>query len=976
MPLMSNHILPLFAAVGAPGGPRPRRRPYRPHRPELPAEETGRWIWARGVEPRNSYIHARKVFQLDAPPEKAVVKALADSGYRLYVNGSYVGQGPARSGADWTYYDTFDVTSLLHKGDNVIACLAHHIGEDTYSYVAGKPGLLCKIEIDGAQGQRVIPSDETWKARRADDWTAQGARISKGLAFQEVYDSGLRAEDWAEVRFRDKDWDQAEVVGAPGDGPWGDLVKRQSPNLLEERVYPAAVSGVYGSPQRAKETTPEQVPDLMAASQLVPLRGDSIRSAECLLTADGQTRVATPRGDGGVAVVLDFGREVSGNVEIGIAGSTQGVIDLGYGELLEEGHVKPNRGDAKYTDRILLKKGRFEWRSFAPRAFRYLQMEFRWCGKPVAIDYVRVDQTTYPIGQAGTFECSNAMLNDIWKAGVNTARLCMQDILVDSPRLERAQWWGDARIISRVAYSAFGDTALLANGLMQFARAQRRDGSIPGLYPSGEEKMVPDFALLWVFSVLDYFAFSGDAGLVSELYPNVRQLLEWFRTYLDEDGLLRDVPGNPFIDWKEIDSHGNLTAMNCLYHQALRATAFIASVVGRDADAEEILQSAAALKLAINKFLYHPKRGLYATSRVDGKLADEFDPQTNTLAVLCDLADQYQKSSILRWVLSCPPDEIATPYFASYVLEALYSAERYDEALEYMKKRWGVMVADGASPGVSGTVVSGLPSPETTQKHLTLWEEFTRDGGLCQGWATSPARDLVAEYVGIKPVPMPSGLEMGAGRFSVAPHTGDLAWASGSVVTKFGELSVSWRKSRNQFMMKIVVPNGLRVDVYPPGPPEATVVLDGRPHPSRFLGLTGGAHQIKVTEPRPAKPAKPQIGLEPAPIPHVEVLDSGLRPARRSTRQPARRTRPGRTSAPVREGEATAEPVVAAPPVEVRPETVAPQAEPGQPKPRRRRPRTSRGGARHRKPQDQTPKASGQEPAEPGPSQESAKPEE
>lgn len=908
----------------------------------------GRWIWARGVEPRNSYVYFRKVFQLTAAPQSATVKASADSAYRLYVNGSYVGQGPAKSGAGWMFYDTYDVASLLHKGDNVIAFLAHHVGENTYSYSVGKPGLLCKIEFDTDEGPKVIPSDESWKVRRADDWTAQGVRISKGLGFQEVYDSGLRLDNWNEVKFKDKDWELAEIVGAPLDRPWGDIIERQVPNLIEERVYPSSVVGVYGAPEHAKEVEPDQIADLMAFGQLVPIKAGAVKAPEQILLPDGQTKVTTPRGDAGVAILLDFGREVAGNVEIGIGGSTSGLIDIGYGELLEEGHVKPNRAEAKYTDRILLKKGRFEWRSFEPRAFRYLQIEFRRCGKPVAIDYVRVNQTLYPIEQAATFECSDATLNAIWKAGVTTARLCMQDTFLDSPRLERAQWWGDARILSRVAYYAFGDTQLLTSGLKQFARAQRRDGSMPGLYPSGEEKMVPDFALLWVFSILDYFAFSGDAGLVKDLYPSVKRLLEWFWQYRDQDGLLADVPGNPFIDWKEIDGRGNLTALNCLYCQALRVAAFIASIARRDSEAEAILADARALKMTINKLLYDPRHGLYATSRVDGKLKDAFDAQTNTLAVFCELPDQYQRLSILRWIGDGAVSEVATPYFASFVLEALYLAEKYDEALDFMKRRWGGMVAEGTG---------------------TLWEEFTSDGGLCQGWATSPTRDLIAEYIGIKPA-------MGGDRFSVAPHVGGLDWAMGSITTKHGELSVSWRRSRNQLVMRVVVPKGLRVDVYPPGPPEASIVLNGRPHVSRLLSLSGGTHQIKVTEPRPAKVPKPQPGLEPPPMPHVEVLDTGLRPRRallmsdRRTRTGAARRGRGRGTAAepaaeftLRESEASAEvlptspeiepPVELAPAVETSAETPVTPEEAQANKSRRRRTRSSRGGSRRKKTPDQ-----------------------
>ena len=263
----------------------------------------------------------------------------------------------------------------------------------------------------------------------------------------------------------------------------------------------------------------------MAASELIALTAGSVKGAEKLLVEDGETQIKTPRGDRGVTVLLDFGREVFGNVEVGIAGSGSGIIDLGYSELLEDGRVKPNRGEMKYSDRIVLKKGRLDWQSFEPRAFRYIQIEFRWCSKAVELEYVRVNQTTYPAALTASFECSDSLLNDIWNAGAYTAHLCMNDTFVNSPWRDRAQWWADARIVSRVAYYAFNDTKLLEQGLRQFADSQKPDGRIAAVYPSSTEQFVPDTSLFWVLSVLEHYAFTDDAEVATELYPAVKRLL-------------------------------------------------------------------------------------------------------------------------------------------------------------------------------------------------------------------------------------------------------------------------------------------------------------------------------------------------------------------------------------------------------------------------------------------------------------------
>ena len=808
-------------------------------------EDPGKWIWIQESDAqRNFYLYARKLFEVGAKPTKAVIKASADSKYKLFVNGEYVGKGPVRSDIGYTYYDTYDITDLLDKGKNVIAFLVHSIGEETYSYTPGRGGLICKCEIEIGDENLFIASDETWMVHRADDWTNAGSRLSSRLGFQEVYDASNKLDNWTQVKYKEKGWESAVVVGTPPSMPWGNMIDRQVPQLHEEKVLPLEILGSFNSPERAKDTPPDKTPDIIAASELSSLTSGSVKGIETLLVDGGLTHVKTPRGDKGVVILLDFGREVFGNVEIGIAGSGNGCIDLAYSERLEDGRVKPNYSGINYTDRVLLNKGRLEWQGFEPRAFRYLQLEFRWCSRAVALEYVRVNQTTYPVRHTSNFECSDRLLNEIWKVGVYTAHLCMEDTFIDCPWRERAQWWGDARIESRVAYYAFEDTALLAQGLRQLAQTQKPDGMICGMYPASEDRLVPDFALFWVFSILDYYAFTDDIGLVRELYPNVKKLLSWFGKHSDNDGLLLNVPGWLFIDWADLDKRGNVTALNCLYYQALRIASVLATLIGQDNEAEEYAEATNKLKMAINKYLYSAKQGLYADCRVDGMLIDKFSRQANIFAALFEIPDHYQKSTIYRQLLSSSLSEINTPYFASHLLEALYGGERYTDALDIIRKRWGDLIKAGAT---------------------TFWEHFSSEHSLCHGWSTSPARDLIAEYVGIKPA-------IGSNRFTVAPHIADLKWATGTINTNAGPLTVEWKVLRNSLAIRVEVPQGLRVDIYPPCSPDSNLTLNGKAHPSRFMTVEGGTYHVKITVGRAPKAPPLDESLKPKPIRHVEML--------------------------------------------------------------------------------------------------------
>ena len=270
--MLQSALSLLPATIGADGASRQFRRGRRPPRPRPTEDGLGKWIWLPDAdEVHNFYLYARKSFDLGAQPSKATLKASADSKYKLYVNGRYAGKGPVRSGRGYTYYDTHDITKFLNKGKNVIAFLVHHFGVNTYGYALGRPGLLCKAEIEAGNQERVVASDETWKVRRAGDWADSGARLSPRLGFQEVYDAGEKVENWDAVEFNDNAWVNAAVLGGVPAKPWGVLKAREIPPLREGAVLPQSIVGTFNSPERARDTAVGEAPDIMAACELTPL---------------------------------------------------------------------------------------------------------------------------------------------------------------------------------------------------------------------------------------------------------------------------------------------------------------------------------------------------------------------------------------------------------------------------------------------------------------------------------------------------------------------------------------------------------------------------------------------------------------------------------------------------------------------------------------------------------------------------------
>src|SRR5262245_43575309 len=74
----------------------------------------------------NVHVLFRKRFTLASPPRAARLRITADDYYKLWVNGQFVGQGPAPCYPWHHYCNTWDIAPWLTAGENVIAAHAYY----------------------------------------------------------------------------------------------------------------------------------------------------------------------------------------------------------------------------------------------------------------------------------------------------------------------------------------------------------------------------------------------------------------------------------------------------------------------------------------------------------------------------------------------------------------------------------------------------------------------------------------------------------------------------------------------------------------------------------------------------------------------------------------------------------------------------------------------------------------------------------
>jgi len=452
-----------------------------------------KWIWARSlVGTPNCYVYARREFEIDAAPS-ATAYVTCRSAYRLSVNGRFIGRGPGRCDPGSQSCDIHDLSHAIRPGKNVVGAICYHVGDQP------RAGFLLQLHIEHNGDRQVITTDESWKVKPADDWDFSSARMADHLGFQEVYDSRRKPVGWNVVGFDDRGWDDAFEVE---DAENACLVLRQIPPLKEWEIHPRSI--VSTGTVEPLADPPLDIATRLFREQLQP-RDGAVKYPKELLKSSGDCAVINPGQD--AFIILDFGVEVIGYPSIRIRAAGQATIDIGYSETLDpDGRVDPTRQGILQADRLILHGGRQEWQSLGRRVFRYVQLAIRNIDSPVSIESFQVSRVGYPTELVSGFECSDELLNEVWRTGVYTLSVCMQDSYETSPLSEPTESLADARLQALINYYCFLDSALAAQALERLVRR-------------------PDAAPTFVLMLHDYYLHTADLALVTRLYPGLRELM-------------------------------------------------------------------------------------------------------------------------------------------------------------------------------------------------------------------------------------------------------------------------------------------------------------------------------------------------------------------------------------------------------------------------------------------------------------------
>ena len=153
----------------------------------------------------NLHTHFRKKAAFEAL-ENVTLRISADDYYKLYINGSFVCQGPAPAYPFVYNYNEVDISPYLTKGENIFAIHLYYNGKINNSYFSqdNRMGLILDVYKDG---EFLFGTDESWIYSYAQEFS--GETIGYDTQFLENIDFTKEEKGWTELDFCDSHYQHA-----------------------------------------------------------------------------------------------------------------------------------------------------------------------------------------------------------------------------------------------------------------------------------------------------------------------------------------------------------------------------------------------------------------------------------------------------------------------------------------------------------------------------------------------------------------------------------------------------------------------------------------------------------------------------------------------------------------------------------------------------------------------------------------------
>ena len=675
-----------------------------------------KWVWADIPQGVNQYVE----FYLDfhaCEQEKYFLHISVTGNYCIEVNGAVVACARFDDFPERKLYDDVELTPFVRSGENQVKILAYGFHLGTYRSLPMPPALIAELLTE--QGEVV------W-------YTKQGVTC----AVSPYYKSGEVPKFAAGNQYT------VELFPCP-----------------EEEATRGACTEVnlgyplYERPIKRTEIG-ETLPSRLVAQGVFTV-GDETDASKKLYRANLSTKplfeicdlyeapvfpvkdgVAFERKGEQLYFVFDLLAEQNGYLQFDFTLKEDTLIEVAYGEHLDDLRVRCDIGERKFVSVIHGKKGENVFTDYINRfGLRYIQMHVYadYC----KIQYLGLKYTYYPVEKLA-WNTSNALRKKIYDVSVKTLQECMHEHYEDCPYREQALYAMDSRNQMLCGYYAFGEFAFAKESIELLFTRIRDDGHMYLTAPCDRMTTIPCFTLVAFLIVKEYVEHSKDLSLAEKLWEKLTFILEKFLFYRGENGLLvrftNQVGVWNFYEWtqgmwNDWGDHplaeGSVeypSVLNAFFVIALDSYCWLGRALGVEtSDYEGILEK---IKEDMDTLFWSEKEGCYAAYCTDGELT-HFNELANAMMLYIGVGGEKRRTLVADKLKSGKLSEM-TLSMMIYKYQALIDFDKINTeyVLTDIDEKWGHMLFHGAT---------------TFWETLKGADDFGGAGSLCHGWSAIPA---------------------------------------------------------------------------------------------------------------------------------------------------------------------------------------------------------------------------------------------
>jgi hypothetical protein len=694
------------------------------------------WIWHPdfGIPPTPSHadyfsrgweqpviLRFRRQFEVTATPIRIHVSA--DERFELFLDGQRIARGPDRCDVEHWSYSTYDLQ--LAPGCHRLEALVWSIGPyEPLAQLTWRGGFVLKAE--GDYDQLLTTGKAAWEVARLEGYDF--SNFSFAGAQMTAHGCGPQ---WKEGNYV-----PAIVIRAPLNpgNMWGEpaagwkLIPTTLPDQLDREITTGrAVALGQGRLPEDKLVLAEQ-----AQNPGLP---------EWQAIIDGRGQIVVPA-HSEQFLLWDLTNYYSAYPLAEVSGGAGATMTWGWAESLYLPHSdgkgqrdqfigKTFRGT---TDTFLPEGGAHQkFSTFWWRAGRWCLISIKTGSEPLTIHRLALDESRYPLENESRFDDEDPGLPGVIGLAVRGLQMCAHETYMDCPYYEQLQYVGDGRLELLTTYAITRDDRLAKRAIQLFDYSRRNWGFVNERYPAYLPQQSPTFSLIWALMLNDYTFWRNDPVFVKARVIGLRSMLEHFEPYVNQDGLLENLPGWPFMDWVPQWSNGDApdgvtgvsSLNNLLYVDALQKSAEVEDYLGEPLLAQRLRAKAERTAAAVRAKFWDESRGLMA----DNLAHTEFSEHAQCFALLTDTLTGDQAKRCFDQLLSAPDLKRATIYFSFYLMETWRKFGRGDLILDRMDF-WKDLVKQGLKTPVE--------QPGNTRSD-------------CHAWGSHPLFDLQASVAGVRP---------------------------------------------------------------------------------------------------------------------------------------------------------------------------------------------------------------------------------